>query len=461
MPYLGKQPASVPVTADDIPNDSITTAKIVDAAITIADIGPNAVGSSEMADDAVGLNELSATGTTNTSTFLRGDNSWAVPPDNNTVYTHPNHSGEVTSTADGAQVIADNVVDEANLKVSNSPTNGQFLSAQSGNTGGLTWATVDTSTLLPLAGGTMTGNIAHAGAFTIDTVGDISLDSEGAILIKNGGSAIGRISNSSSDMIIKSDTSDKDILFKGNDGGSTVTALKLDMSAAGAATFGSYVDLQTNNLYLSDNAVAKFGSSEDLQIYHDGTHSYIKDVGTGDLRIKGTDLSLRSDSADEPYINCTENGAVKLYYDNVSRLETMDGGVKVANNGTFQNYNVAEASTNIAAAAKTITISGLHTLNPGNHWDRMSIWMWLTGTGGGYTNVTSKHWRHEIQAINSWAIPTGTEVYGGTPPTVSTVTSNSNTNTLQFTLTQPAGNAALRIVAFGHSLGGNCKITFS
>ncbi len=58
-------------------------------------------------------------------------------------YVHPNHSGEVTSTADGATVIADNVVDEANLKVSNTPTNGYFLSAQSGNTGGMTWAEVD------------------------------------------------------------------------------------------------------------------------------------------------------------------------------------------------------------------------------------------------------------------------------------------------------------------------------
>lgn len=57
-------------------------------------------------------------------------------------YVHPNHSGEVTSTADGATVIADNIVDEANLKVSNTPTNGYFLSAQSGNTGGLTWASV-------------------------------------------------------------------------------------------------------------------------------------------------------------------------------------------------------------------------------------------------------------------------------------------------------------------------------
>ena len=54
-------------------------------------------------------------------------------------YTHPNHSGEVTSTADGATVIADNIVDEANLKVSNAPTNGYVLTAQSGNTGGMTW----------------------------------------------------------------------------------------------------------------------------------------------------------------------------------------------------------------------------------------------------------------------------------------------------------------------------------
>ena len=50
------------------------------------------------------------------------------------------HTGEVTGS--GALTIADNVVDEANLKVSNTPTNGYFLSAQSGNTGGLTWATV-------------------------------------------------------------------------------------------------------------------------------------------------------------------------------------------------------------------------------------------------------------------------------------------------------------------------------
>ena len=54
--------------------------------------------------------------------------------------TNATHTGEVTGS--GALTIAGNVVDEANLKVSNAPTNGYFLSAQSGNTGGLTWAEV-------------------------------------------------------------------------------------------------------------------------------------------------------------------------------------------------------------------------------------------------------------------------------------------------------------------------------
>ena len=60
-----------------------------------------------------------------------------------TVTSIGNLTGEVTST-NRATVIAGNVVDEANLKCSNNPTNGHFLSAQSGNTGGLTWAAIPT-----------------------------------------------------------------------------------------------------------------------------------------------------------------------------------------------------------------------------------------------------------------------------------------------------------------------------
>ena len=61
------------------------------------------------------------------------DASFTVPQ-----VTNATHSGEVTGAT--ALTIADNIVDEANLKVSNSAVNGYMLTAQSGNTGGLTWA---------------------------------------------------------------------------------------------------------------------------------------------------------------------------------------------------------------------------------------------------------------------------------------------------------------------------------
>ena len=50
MPYLGKQPANVPVTADDIPDNSITSAKILDGVITIADIANDAVTEDKLAN---------------------------------------------------------------------------------------------------------------------------------------------------------------------------------------------------------------------------------------------------------------------------------------------------------------------------------------------------------------------------------------------------------------------------
>ncbi len=94
-------------------------------------------GSSHViADDDIFIIDDSATGTQASTKYITGSQLKTYIGS----YTHPNHSGEVTSTGDGATVITDNVVDEANLKVSNSPTNGQFLQAQSGETGGLKWA---------------------------------------------------------------------------------------------------------------------------------------------------------------------------------------------------------------------------------------------------------------------------------------------------------------------------------
>ena len=139
MPYLGKSPAAVPVTAEDIPDNSITAAKLVDGSITIDDIGANAVGNSEMANDAVGIPELSASGTASNTTFLRGDNAWVTPTDTNTVYTHPNHSGDVVSAADGAMTIQTDAVDIAMLSATGTASNTTFLRGDNA------WAVVNTN----------------------------------------------------------------------------------------------------------------------------------------------------------------------------------------------------------------------------------------------------------------------------------------------------------------------------
>ena len=144
--------------------------------ISTGGVKDDAASQAKIADEAVDEARLQVSNAGTNGQFLQkssntGGLTWATPPDNNTVYTHPNHSGEVTSTGDGATVIADNIVDEANLKVSNTPTNGQFLSAQSGASGGLTWSDVT----IPPAGNTVElvadGAIANNKAVIITTAG--------------------------------------------------------------------------------------------------------------------------------------------------------------------------------------------------------------------------------------------------------------------------------------------------
>ena len=150
-------------------------------------------------------------------------------------YVHPNHSGEVTSTADGATVIADDVVDEANLKVSNTPTNGYFLSAQSGNTGGLTWSAV------PAGVGGATG-----------------------------------------------------------------------------------VDF-------NDGVKARFGTGNDLEIYHDASagHSRIADTGTGWLVASSNRFQVNNAANNEEMIVAKEGDAVELFHSNTKRFETTSTGVNL------------------------------------------------------------------------------------------------------------------------------------
>lgn len=87
----------------------------------------------------------------------------------------------------------------------------------------------------------------------LDSPGDVILDADGAdVIFKDGGTEIGRFTNSSTNFVIQSTVSDKDMIFKGSDGGSAITALTLDMSAAGAATFNNDVTAFSDERLKSD-----------------------------------------------------------------------------------------------------------------------------------------------------------------------------------------------------------------
>jgi len=167
--------------------------------------------------------------------------------------------------------------------------------------------------------------ISDSGNFTIDIGGDISLDSANGILrLKDGGTEFGKISENSNNLRIYSSISDGDILLQGNDGGTTVTAVTLDMSDAGTASFN-------HDIKLGDNGKAVFGAGDDLQIYHDSSSnaSYIKETGAGSLYIEASNLFLQREAGTENFIDCITNGAVTLYYDNTATLATASGGINV------------------------------------------------------------------------------------------------------------------------------------
>jgi hypothetical protein len=93
----------------------------------------NDTGNIQIGDTVEITGDLTVTGT------VEGDVTGNVSGSSGTVTSIGNLTGDVTST-NRATTIANDIIDEAKLRTSNTPTNGYVLTAQSGNTGGLTWA---------------------------------------------------------------------------------------------------------------------------------------------------------------------------------------------------------------------------------------------------------------------------------------------------------------------------------
>jgi len=123
---------------------------------------------------------------------------------------------------------------------------------------------------------------------------------------------------------------------------------------------------------LGDNDKATFGAGDDLQIYHDGNHSYIQDAGTGNLYLAGdTNVGITNSSGTEWKVKGTTDGAVELYYNNTQRLATTSTGIDVTGNltvdaGSNGKIEFGDITTNYGRlyADSTGTFVGSVTADP-------------------------------------------------------------------------------------------------
>ncbi len=100
-----------------------------------------------------------------------------------------------------------------------------------------------------------------------------------------------------------------------------------DLGASGARWNDLYI---ANDIDIKDNGKILLGDGDDLEIYHDGSHSYVSDVGTGSLVLttNGTGIYLQKGTS-ESFAKFLADGAVELNYDDVKKFETTSSGATV------------------------------------------------------------------------------------------------------------------------------------
>ena len=113
----------------------------------------------------------------------------------------------------------------------------------------------------------------------------------------------------------------------------------------------------TDDILFPDSAKILLGAGSDLQIYHDGSNSYIADAGTGDLYIRASNAIVIEAANGENYITGVFNGAVELYHNNVVKLATESDGITVT--GTVTATAGATLLIKNAAGTTLKTIKGM------------------------------------------------------------------------------------------------------
>tara|TARA_R100000654_G_scaffold36217_1_gene61869 strand:- start:11309 stop:13228 length:1920 start_codon:yes stop_codon:yes gene_type:complete len=330
----------------------------------------------------VGLGTFTSSGTTLArTTILESSNSgnainltagaadvFITQPAEKAVYLDA--SGHI-ATADGRNV--------TNVAASTATTAGTVTTAAQPNItslGTLTTLTVDELTI-------NADTITATDDFVIDAAADIKLDANGGFInFFDDGTPILSFANSSTDAVIQSRASDRDMIFKGNDGGSTITALTLDMSDGGTAIFN-------HDVKMGDLQYLLMGDGNDLELVGDGTNGKIAaangnllldvsgeihlDADSGIIRIRdaGGDIGMLRNESNDFTVRSMVGDADLLFKGNdggsvitALTLDMSDAGKASFNNGISTSGDV-QTSGNSHTPYVQLTNSGRVAGNPG------------------------------------------------------------------------------------------------
>jgi len=202
--------------------------------------------------------------------------------------------------------------------------------------------TVTSGSSVVLASGATTGDVVDIVAYGTFSVASLNADN-----LDSGTVPDARISGTYTG--ITGLTVDGDVTFTGD-------------------SYNAFWDKSDNRLEFFDNTKIVFGNSADLQIYHNGSASFIEDTGTGDLIIRsGDDLRLEDTNGDK-YINCNENTGVEIYYNGSKKFETTSNGVAVTGGQIRTNSSTSTLSIQGGSTypgAKIQMAGGQASSNPG------------------------------------------------------------------------------------------------
>ena len=200
-----------------------------------------------------------------------------------------------------------------------------------------------------ISAGSSTFNVT-SGAFNIDSSDDITLDADGGdIFLKDGGTQFAKFTQMLGGLAIG--------VGSGDDIPILVSTTK--------TTF--FKDIQLGD---DEKLIIGDGASGNLQVFHDGTNSYLDDIAEGNLILRTNGESVKMKAGSEDMVVATKDGAVDLYHNGAKKLETKADGVDVT--GELQSdsldvdgvANISGAVTlqTSATVGTTLGVTGLSTL---------------------------------------------------------------------------------------------------